>query len=154
MSFFHFILCVLSLIQATVFWTLSWQRKERGSLPLHQLVCIDPDGAMQDSGEEMASIVLLSCASYHPWDQPPWQDVSTCAAVVMTAQWNTVKRMAHGGPCLGDLRQRLQEKGRGPFPQVCFVPWMVLGRDFLFPMTNIYIQFMTGLFLLDIRSQL
>lgn len=84
---------------------------------------------MQAAGEEMASTVLLSCASYHPWDQPPRQDVSTCAAAATTAHRNTVKRRAHGAPCLGGLRQRLQEKGRAPFPQVCFLPWMVLGRD-------------------------
>lgn len=109
---------------------------------------------MRAAGEEMASTVLLSCASYHPWDQPPRQDVPICAAVVTTAHGNTVKRMTRGGPCLGDLRQRLQEKDRGPFPQVCFVPWMVLGCDFLFPVTKIYIQFMPDLFLVDVRSQL
>ena len=30
---------------------------------------------MQAAGEEIAPTVLLSCASYHPWDQPPRQDV-------------------------------------------------------------------------------
>lgn len=33
-----------------------------------------------------------------------------------------------------------RKKGRGPFTQVCFVPWIILGQDFVPPVTNIYIQ--------------
>lgn len=55
--------------------------------------------------------------------------------------WNVVKRMTCGEQCLGELRERLQGNSRGPLPQVHFVPWIVLVRDFVPLMTNIDITF-------------
>lgn len=53
---------------------------------------------------------------------------------------NTVKKKTLVNSALGDYKRGYRKKGRGPLPPVLFVPWIVLGHDFVPPTTNIYIE--------------
>jgi hypothetical protein len=54
------------------------------------------------------------------------------------------------------VRETLGKKRQeGLLPQVRFILWIVLGRDFISPVTTIYIRFIKRVyFLLDVRTEL
>lgn len=54
----------------------------------------------------------------------------------------------------GNCERGSRKKGKGPFASSALVPCLVLEWDFMPPVLNIYIQFMTCLFLLHVRIQL
>ena len=51
------------------------------------------------------------------------------------------------------MREAPEEKAEGLLSQVHFVPWTVLGRDFVPPVTNIYIQFTRHVYLCWMSEQ-